>query len=333
MDVHTRYPESFCLWTKKPAEVAEKINELKCRYSTIEEIISEQDEVFNISLKDELRKGFSVRCIKISTYDDETTGMLDKLNLAMETMVNKAQIDGDAANWHKHIHSVCYTHRMAKHPDTKSSPLFLLFNQRPVYSNVYSNDINLTTQDDIEMTNNENEDEFTSTDLCEQISENVSNDVDFVEELQDSSYCVYKKEFNVGEKVLLKNSARQNGSYKINLTTYKGPYIVTKYIGRGNYQLKHVHNNKIMGLRNQRDFERYSEELQEEDTKNPENESAVNNLNLLSQVLHEAPVIAGTNVTVSSTPVLFEGSYSAGVSIECSPKEMITDQSTDFKCE
>lgn len=260
MDYYTKYPESFCLFNKTAPEVAEKIHELKCRYSMITEIISDQGGEFNNALMTELLKTCGMKKINTSAYHPQANGMIERFNQTMKGMINKALKDGDGSNWHNYVSSVCFSYRITKHTSTKYSPFFLLFNQHPML-----NASDVQTHEDLEYSQEEIENQLAkSIEIRRKISSKVMDNVHQAQERQkkayDSRHNVDQKEFNVGQKVLLKNFRRNRGLGTVNVDKYKGPYEIVKYISKGNYKLKEIKSSKIFGNHNQRNFKAYKED-------------------------------------------------------------------------
>jgi hypothetical protein len=65
------------------------------------------------------------------------------------------------------------------------------------------------------------------------------------------------KEYNVGDKVLLKNFRRKHGLGTVEQIRYKGPYVIHQYCSKGNYKLRDNVTDKVAGPYNQTSLKRY----------------------------------------------------------------------------
>ena len=71
----------------------------------------------------------------------------------------------------------------------------------------------------------------------------------------DSHHNVAKQDYNITKKCIVKNFTRKKGLGTVNMTKYKGPFIIADNNGKGNYKLKYPDSDTIFGNQNPRNFE------------------------------------------------------------------------------
>jgi transposase InsO family protein len=262
MDYYTKFPESYCLFTKSAAEVAEKIFDLRCRYGMLEIIISDMGGEFNNKLMKEVCKYFKIKHINTSAYHPQANGMIERFNQTMKSMINKTMQDGDGPNWDQYIQSVCYSYRITKHATTKYSPFFLLYNQHPLLHECG------LPEDATELSEEQLEDHLQKTiEVRHKIASKVMDNIHHAQLKQKEAYDQRhkieerKQIYDIGEKVLVKNFRRHGGLGHVKMSKFEGPYVVAAFNGRGNYKINHIKSSKTLGNINQKNIKKYLEQV------------------------------------------------------------------------
>ena len=134
VDVFSGWPEAYPLRNKSAESVARVIaNELIPRHSTIPILRSDNGREFCNELVDSLSSDLGIQRITCLPYAPQSNGMIERFNQTLIRGIKKriAPYVDEYANWHLHIPSVLFAHRVAPHERTRQSPFSVLYGREP----------------------------------------------------------------------------------------------------------------------------------------------------------------------------------------------------------
>src|SRR5581483_3992244 len=255
MDYFTKWPEAKALKKATGKNVSEFLyKEIICRFGLPKKIISDRGSHFNNEIVKELCNKFEIKHNKTSSYHPQTNGLVERFNQTLcETLAKLSETESE---WDNHIEEALYAYRTRKHSTTGLTPYYLTFGITP---NQPIDDIDVNVSDE-ELY--EREEEILSLNkkrnkIKNEIKEKQQKMKDYADRNRKNT-----SQFQIGEKVLLKDtSLEKQWSGKLK-SKWKGPYLIYKIIGKGAYKLRNIESNKILkNPQNVEHLKRYNERI------------------------------------------------------------------------
>ncbi|CAB4443573.1 unnamed protein product [Rhizophagus irregularis] len=228
MDYFTKWPEARALETADAKEIARFIYEdIICRHGCPKKILSDRGSHFNNKLVELLMEEFQIKHNLSTPYHPKTNGLIERFNKTLCESLAKLNNDKD---WDLKVPGVLFAYRTKKNDSTKLKPGYLIYG-RKMKTLLNLEDENVTITQRI----NSLIDELPS--IRNQAKENIGKSQEKQKKYHDKKYKT-KKNFQIGDKVLYYNAAKEKQwSGKLE-EKWKGPYYVHKTISKGSYRIK-----------------------------------------------------------------------------------------------
>jgi transposase InsO family protein len=237
MDYFTKWPEARALKEATAEKVMEFIFEdIICRHGSPKRILSDRGTHFNNQLIEEFTKTFKVKHGFSTPYHPKTNGLVERFNKTL--CESLAKLSKENKNWDKNISAVLFAYRTKRHDTTEIEPFYLEYGRKarlPI-----------------------NDEEYEEKSIKERIIGLIEelpiirNKAKMKSRINQGKREEYfnkkiKKEhnFEIGDKVLYYNAAKEKQwSGKLD-EKWKGPYYIHRKLLKGSYEIKDL-NGKIM---------------------------------------------------------------------------------------
>ena len=251
-DYLTKWPEAKAMKEATAKNVIEFIyQEVICRHGCPRVILSDRGTHFRNELVDGLCEKFEIKHKLSSPYHSQTNGLVERFNRTL--CEGLAKVTEKENEWDKYIESVLFAYRTNKHNTTKRTPFFM----------VYGREATLPLND-----KDQNEEVSEKESLLKRIYEIINlkeerNEVlDTIGKSQEKQKKrhdekIVEDKFEIGDKVLLKDSAKEKQwSGKLS-QKWKGPYYIHQIIGKGAYKLRDMDGKVLKATRNIKHLKKY----------------------------------------------------------------------------
>ena len=254
-DYMTKWPEAKALPEATKERVTEFLyKEIICRHGCPEEIISDRGSHFDNELVTELCRKFEIKHRKASPYHPQTNGMTERFNRTL--CESLAKISEKENQWDEHIQEALFAYRTNKHGTTEQTPFYLMYGREALLPT----DKEISTGKEDYETNMMNR-RFQILKL----EENQVKTMELIKNKQEKMKLRHDKKirkivkFEVGQKVLLKDAAKdKQWSGKLR-KKWKGPYEINKCLGNGAYILKDSEGKILKNSYNIKNLKKYHE--------------------------------------------------------------------------
>jgi transposase InsO family protein len=236
MDYFTKWPEARALTEATAEKVSEFIYEdIICRHGCPKKILSDRGSHFNNKVIQELTQKFEIKHGFSTPYHPKTNGLVERFNKTL--CESLAKLTEQGRNWDEHIPSVLFAYRTKQHSTTKIDPFYL----------TYGRNARLPIDED-----DNNEGTYTEriTHLVDElpIHRSIAKQQNLKTQALQKKYhdknIKVSKEFEIGDKVLQYDAAKdKQWSGKLE-DKWKGPYYIHEVLVNGSYKLKEF-NGKI----------------------------------------------------------------------------------------
>ena len=225
VDYLTKWPEARALGEATANEVSKFIyEEIICRHGSPKKILTDRGSHFNNQIVRELMDKYLIKHNLSTPYHPKTNGLVERFNRTLCEALAKLTEDEE---WDEKISSVLYAYRTKRQESTKIEPFRIVYGRRP--TNLI-NGGNESEEEDIEEIRNETR-------------RNIKETQRKTKEKHDQK--IKMKEFNLGEKVLYYNAAKEKQWTGKLEDKWKGPYYIQEKLFNGAYRLKEL-DGKIM---------------------------------------------------------------------------------------
>jgi hypothetical protein len=234
-DYLTKWPEAIAMKETTAENVTEFIyKRIICVHGCPKIILSDRGTHFRNKLVDGLCEKFEIKHKLSSPYHPQTNGLVERFNRTLcESLAKVSQRENE---WDEHIESVLFAYRTTKHNTTKKTPFFMVYGREAILpiedireeEDFGKNAIIKRTYDLINLTDERIE--ALNNIEKSQIQQKRRHDTKIKEETK----------FEIGNKVLLKDAAKEKQwSGKLS-QKWKGPYYIHDIIGKGAYKLRTI---------------------------------------------------------------------------------------------
>lgn len=229
MDYFTKWPEAKALKEANAKEVAMFIYEdIICRHGCPKKILSDRGTHFNNQVIEKLVEKFQIKHKFSTPYHPKTNGLVERFNKTLCEAL--AKLTEEDKNWDLHIGSVLFAYRNKRHSSVKIDPFYLIYGRTARLP---------MDNDEKEMTMKERLSYLLEE--LPQIRREAKRQNDKSQEKQKEYHDkkIKKREkFEIGDKVLYYNAAKEKQwSGKLE-DKWKGPYYIQQELLNGSYKLK-----------------------------------------------------------------------------------------------
>ena len=230
----TKWVEAKPITNKRAETIAEFLHEILARFGTPRKIITDQGTEFNNETIKALNKIMGIQSIYSSPYHPQTNGQTERTNRTLcETLSKIAQ--EKETQWDKWLNSALWAYRNKKHSVTNYTPAFLLYGMQ------------MRTPLEMDLIPGMEKPELTVEDYVDLIGPRLSSTRKDAEmrsnKFKDRQKGYYDKkikpkQFKIGDKVLLYDSAKQMVHGDKFRDKYKeGIFRVQEACSNGTYRL------------------------------------------------------------------------------------------------
>src|ERR1043166_10299807 len=225
--------------------------EIICRHVCTKIILSDRGSHFRNEIVDELCAQFKIEHKLSSPYHPQTNGLVERFNRTLcEALAKVIEKENE---WDKYIKSVLFAYRTIKHNTTKRTPFFMVYGREAILPiDEIDEDREISEKESLlkrvyEIINlNENRNEVLEIIKRSQEKQKERHDKKIIED-----------KFEIGDKVLLKDTAKEKQwSGKLS-QKWKGPYYIHQIIGKGVYKLRDMDGRVLKATRNIKHLKRY----------------------------------------------------------------------------
>jgi Integrase zinc binding domain/Integrase core domain len=238
VDYLTKWPEAKALKEATAEEVSKFIyEEIICQHGCPARILSDRGSHFNNRIIELLSERFQIKHHFSTPYHPQTNGLVERFNRTL--CESLAKLKDETNEWDLYIAPALFAYRTSKHSITKIEPFFL----------VYGRNAKLPT-DDLSVTNDN------LIDRIQNLVDNVPHIRAQTRERITESQSKQKRKhdaklrkilnFNIGDKVLYYDAAKEKQwSGKLN-PKWKGPYYVHEVLINGSYKLRSMEGRVLL---------------------------------------------------------------------------------------
>jgi hypothetical protein len=251
-DYLTKWPEAKAMKEATAKNVIEFIyEEIICRHGCPRVILSDRGTHFRNELVDGLCEKFEIKHKLSSPYHPQTNGLVERFNRTLCEAL--AKVSEKENEWDKYIKSVLFAYRTNKHNTTKRTPFFMVYGREAILP---IDDIN----EDGEISEKESllkrvYEIINLNEKRKEVLETIKRSQEKQKERHDEK--IIEDKFEIGDKVLLKDTAKEKQwSGKLS-QKWKGPYYVHQIIGKGAYKLRDMDGRVLKATRNIKHLKRY----------------------------------------------------------------------------
>ena len=251
-DYLTKWPEAKAMKEATAENVIEFIYKgIICTHGCPKIILSDRRTHFRNKLVDGLCKKFEIKHKLSSPYHPQTNGLVERFNRTLCESLAKVSEKED--EWDKHIGSVLFAYRTTKHNTTRKTPFFMVYGREAILPiEDFETGENFGMDAIIERTY----DLINLVDDRIKALENIERSQEQQKNRHDNKI---KKEikFEIGDKILLKDAAKEKQwSGKLS-SKWKGPYYIHEIIRKGAYKLRTLDGKVLKTSHNIKHLKKY----------------------------------------------------------------------------
>jgi len=230
MDYFTKWPEAKAVKEATAKEVSTFIlEEIICRHGCPKRILSDRGSHFNNEMIKELMGKFKIKHGFSTPYKPKTNGLVKRFNKTLKESLAKLKED---ENWDKMIAPTLFAYRSKIQESVKIEPFYLVYGRKPVLP---------MDREEKKISLIERIWEIVEKipKIRYQAKEEIEKSQRRQKEYHDKRYK-RKEEFEIGDKVLYYNAAKENQwSGKLE-EKWKGPYYIHEVMLKGSYKIKEM---------------------------------------------------------------------------------------------
>ena len=126
-DYFTRWMEAYPIRNQEAVTVAQKlVDEFFCRFSTPEQLHSDQESQFESRLISEICKLLNIHKSHTTPYHPQGDGLVERFNRTLLDML-ATTVQNHPLDWEDHIRKVCMAYNTSIQATTGYSPFYLMF--------------------------------------------------------------------------------------------------------------------------------------------------------------------------------------------------------------
>jgi len=222
-----------------------------CTHGCPKIILSDRGTHFRNKLVDGLCEKFKIKHKLSSPYHPQTNGLVERFNRTLCESLAKVSEKED--EWDEHIESVLFAYRTTKHNTTKKTPFFMVYGREAILPiEEFKNGEDFGKNAIIKRT----------YDLINLVDERIKalENIERSQEQQKNRHDIkIKKEirFEIGDKILLKDAAKEKQWTGKLSPKWKGPYYIHEIIGKGAYKLRTLEGKVLKTSYNIKHLKKY----------------------------------------------------------------------------
>ena len=129
-DYFTRWVEAYPIPCQEASVVARKlVDEMFCRFSPPEQLLSDQGRQFESQLMAEDCKLLGIQKSRTTPYHPQCDGLVERWNRALLQSLATSVTD-HPENWEEFVKKICMAYNTSVHPTTGFTPFYLMFGRQ-----------------------------------------------------------------------------------------------------------------------------------------------------------------------------------------------------------
>ena len=235
MDYFTKWPEAKAVKEATAKEVSTFIlEEIICRHGCPKRILSDRGSHFNNEMIKELMGKFKIKHGFSTPYHPKTNGLVERFNKTLKESLAKLKED---ENWDKMIAPTLFAYRSKIQESVKIEPFYLVYGRKPVLP---------MDREEKKISLIERIWEIVEKipKIRYQAKEEIEKSQRRQKEYHDKRYK-RKEEFEIGDKVLYYNAAKEKQWTGKLEEKWKGPYYIHQIMLNGSYKIKETNGNVL----------------------------------------------------------------------------------------
>jgi Integrase zinc binding domain/Integrase core domain len=230
-DYLTKWPEAEATSEATGKRVAEFIYQtIISRHGCPKQIISDRGTHFRNEIVQALLKKFEIQHLLSTPYHPQTNGLVERFNRTL--CESLAKITEGKEDWDTHISSVLFAYRTSKQASTKMTPFYLVYGRHPqlpimepeeiIEGNILDRIFQLVEDLPIKR---------------EEAKKNINKEQKKQKTRHDRKVDLSRK-FQIGDKVLMYDAARDKHFTGKLKPKWKGPYYIHNILKNNAYKLR-----------------------------------------------------------------------------------------------
>ena len=242
-DYLTKWPEARAIQNIQAATVVQFIyEEIVCRHGTPKELLSDRGTSFVNNIVKAFCETMKIKHVLTTSYHPQTNGLTERLNKTLCETITKFVIQHEDG-WDQYISSALFAYRTKVQKSTKFTPFFLLYGRQA--------ETPLTQKfgmEDSELEHDLEDHISLITDRLQHVQNIARENINRAQEGQKARYDkkVKPKLYQMGEQVLLRESAHENVHGDKFRPKWSGPYIIHQVWNNGSYKLRETNSPRIL---------------------------------------------------------------------------------------
>jgi len=238
-DYFTRYMEAFPLPNQEAITVARKlVDEIFLRFSTPEQLHSDQGKQFEGQLLSEICKLLKINKTRTTPYHPQCDGLVERFNRTLLNMLATCAKD-HPFEWEDYIRKVCMAYNSSVQSSTGYTPFYLMFGRQarlPI-------DVLYGTREDSYQSHGNYAKllECRLTNAFDIVREHVSKEHQRQKHFYDAK--VHGEPYKAGDYVWLHSPPPKGTSRKLH-HPWTGPFKVIKKVSDATYHIQHLYGNR-----------------------------------------------------------------------------------------
>ena len=260
-DYLTKWPEAKVMKEATANKTVEFIyKEIICRHGTPKIILTDRGSHFRNQLVDGLCEKFEIKHKLSSPYHSQTNRLVEQFNRTL--CESLAKVSEKENQWDEHIKSVLFGYRTTTHRTAKRTPFYLTYGreaQLPIDRDDRRRSFSeLNEREYQEAMHNRVFDIINLVEGRNEVTANIEQSQNKQKKRHDGR-ITKETEFRIGEKVLLKDSAKEKQWTGKLTDNWKGPYYIHEVVGKGAYRIKTTDGKILKGTQNVKNLKSYKD--------------------------------------------------------------------------
>src|SRR6059058_1662492 len=254
-DYLTKWPEAKPMRDATAENVVKFIYEgIICRHRCPKIIMSDRGTHFRNKLVEGLCEKFKIKHKLSSPYHPQTNGLVERFNRTL--CESLAKVSERENQWDEYLEQVLFAYRTTKHATTKKTPFFMIYGREAILP-IDETDIpgNIAGEESILK---RTYDLINLTEEWENVRRNIGKSQEKQKERYDRKIG-YETKLKIGDKVLLKDAAKEKQWSGKLAPKWKGPYYIHGEIGKGAYKLRTLDGKVLKASHNVKQIKKYFE--------------------------------------------------------------------------
>jgi hypothetical protein len=243
MDYLTKWPEARAIKMANAEEVLDFIYEdIICRHGCPQKILTDRGSHFNNQIITKMMEKFKIVHNFSTPYHPKTNGLIERFNKTICEAIAKS---GETKNWDEKIAPTLLAYRTTKHSSTKIEPFKLMYGREPkLFEELNEENNNEENFENIEVIDERiNEIDKDLPRLMEEAKKNIIKAQEKQKFQHDKK--IKPRHFQIGEKVLRYDAAKEKQWTGKLEEKWKGPYYIHEILLNGSYKLKEIDGQVI----------------------------------------------------------------------------------------